>query len=386
MFKIIYPSNDATLYEGKPTYNTGIDEILEVGKHLTVAVTSSHSLSRTLLKFDMADVNSALTKYTKTVNDCKFMLQLYTTHTKNLPASFTIDANVVGQDWTNGTGFFNSSTAIIDGCSWNQPGSGSISWISSSQNINMPTGSTLYVSGSGKGGSWLYESGSAASSGSATLYSQSFDDTNLNDTSVRPTDINIDVTDAIKLWISGSGGYTVPNYGFILKYSDADESNAGVAGDIRFFSRDTHTIYVPRLLMYFDKSSFETGSLDPIDSNSFSVYTELKKSYKDEEVTKIRLYGRDKYPQKSPTNTFPLQTIKYIPSSSLYSVIDAATDEVIIPYETEYTKVSCDSTSNFIYLDMTGLMPERYYRLEFKIVNGFLDEYINDKLFFKVTR
>ena len=138
--------------------------------------------------------------------------------------------------------------------------------------------------------------------------------------------------------------------------------------------------------MYFDKSSFETGSLDPIDSNSFSVYTELKKSYKDEEVTKIRLYGRDKYPQKSPTNTFPLQTIKYIPSSSLYSVIDAATDEVIIPYETEYTKVSCDSTSNFIYLDMTGLMPERYYRLEFKIVNGFLDEYINDKLFFKVTR
>ena len=151
MFKIIYPSNDATLYEGKPTYNTGIDEILEVGKHLTVAVTSSHSLSRTLLKFDMADVNSALTKYTKTVNDCKFMLQLYTTHTKNLPASFTVDANVVGQDWTNGTGFFNSSTAIIDGCSWNQPGSGSISWISSSQNINMPTGSTLYVSGSGKG-------------------------------------------------------------------------------------------------------------------------------------------------------------------------------------------------------------------------------------------
>ena len=52
MFKIIYPSNDATLYEGKPTYNTGIDEILEVGKHLTVAVTSSHSLSRTLLKFE----------------------------------------------------------------------------------------------------------------------------------------------------------------------------------------------------------------------------------------------------------------------------------------------------------------------------------------------
>ena len=51
MFKIIYPSADSTLYEAKPTYNTGIDEILEVGKHLTVAVTSSYSLSRSLIKF-----------------------------------------------------------------------------------------------------------------------------------------------------------------------------------------------------------------------------------------------------------------------------------------------------------------------------------------------
>lgn len=386
MFKIIYPSADSTLYEAKPTYNTGIDEILEVGKHLTVAVTSSYSLSRSLIKFDMSDVSAALTKYDKTVNDCKFMLQLYTTHAKNLPSSFTIDVNVVGQDWTNGTGYLNVDTAIIDGCSWNQPKSGSYSWISSSQDTNMPVGSTLYISGSGKGGSWLYESGSANQSGSVTLYSQSFDDSNLNDTSVRPTDINIDVTNAVKLWISGSGGYTVPNYGFILKYSDDNESDAAVGGYVRFFSRDTHTIYVPRLLMYFDKSSFSTGSLDPIDSNSFAVYTKLKKSYKDEEVTKIRLYGRDKYPQKSPTNTFPMQTIKYIPSSSLYSVLDAATDEVIVPYDSTYTKVSCDSTSNFIYLDMSGLMPERYYKLEFKIVDGFLEEYIDDKLFFKVTR
>ena len=30
MFKIIYPSADATLYESLSTYNTGLDEILEV--------------------------------------------------------------------------------------------------------------------------------------------------------------------------------------------------------------------------------------------------------------------------------------------------------------------------------------------------------------------
>jgi hypothetical protein len=35
---------------------------------------------------------------------------------------------------------------------------------------------------------------------------------------------------------------------------------------------------------------------------------------------------------------------------------------------------------------MTGLMPERYYRLEFKVVDGFIEEFIEDDFFFKVVR
>ncbi len=42
----------------------------------------------------------------------------------------------------------------------------------------------------------------------------------------------------------------------------------------------SNTIYVPRILMYFDKSSFSTGSLSSIDLDSYAVYTRLKKSYK----------------------------------------------------------------------------------------------------------
>ena len=34
MFRIFYANKDATLYEALPTYNTGLDEILEVGKRL----------------------------------------------------------------------------------------------------------------------------------------------------------------------------------------------------------------------------------------------------------------------------------------------------------------------------------------------------------------
>jgi hypothetical protein len=45
----------------------------------------------------MTDVSAALSKYSININDCKFILQLYTTHAKNLPSEYTIDANVVGQ-------------------------------------------------------------------------------------------------------------------------------------------------------------------------------------------------------------------------------------------------------------------------------------------------
>ena len=75
-----------------------------------------------------------------------------------------------------------------------------------------------------------------------------------------------------------------------------------------------------------------------------------------------------------------------MPSTTTYAVFDAQTDEAIIPYDDIYNKVSCDSTSNYIYLDMNGFMPERYYRLELKIKEGFTEQYINDEIYFKVVR
>ena len=34
MFRIFYAESDATLYEHKPDSNTGLDEILEIGKRI----------------------------------------------------------------------------------------------------------------------------------------------------------------------------------------------------------------------------------------------------------------------------------------------------------------------------------------------------------------
>jgi hypothetical protein len=372
MFKIFYAQKDATLYQSNPTYNTGIDEILEIGKRLD---TDGETLlkSRSVIKFDMAEISASLSKYSKTVNDCKFVLQLYTSHAKNLPSDYSVYAKLVGQDWINGTGF--ESGVTTDGVCWNYPISGS-SWYSSSQNIQIGS-STLYVSGSGAGASFMYQSASGGSS-SGLVTSESF--------SYRPTDINMDVTNAVKVWLSGSGGASIPNYGFLLQFADSDETNNAVAGYVRFFSRETHTIYVPRIVMYWDNRTFTTGSLTSVNTDSYVTYTSVKPTYKDTEIAKIRIYGRDRFPQKSPTNLFPVQTVKYLPQTTYYTVLDAATDETIIPYDDIYTKISCDSTSNFIYLDLNGFMPERYYRLELKVVNGIEEQYITDQIYFKVVR
>jgi len=385
MFRIFYAEKDATLYESLPDYNTGLDEILEIGKRLGTDG-STLQKSRSVVKFDMSEIQSALSKYSVDLNDCKFLLQLYTTTAKNLPAEYTITANVLAQDWINGTGFQESNPVIGNGITWNYPITGSM-WISSSQQIQVNS-SSLYISGSGKGGSWLYQSGSGVFNQS--FFNQSFFSQpglgNSEDFSYRPTDLNIDVTDAVKLWISGSGGHSIDNNGFLLRFSDSDELNDLITGYIRFFSRETHTIYVPKLTMYWDNSTFTTGSLTSVDLESYSAYTGVKPQYKDTEIAKIRLFCRDKFPRKSPTNLAPYQTVKYLPATTYYTVLDAATDEVIIPYDNIYNKVSCDSTSNFIYIDMNGFMPERYYRLEFKIVDGFTEQYITDSIYFKVVR
>jgi hypothetical protein len=391
MFKIFYTESDTTLYQGAPSSNTGLDEILEIGKRYGTDGSTLYE-SRPLVKFNMPEITSALSKYSVNLSDCKFMLQLYTTDAKNLPSEYTITANVVAQPWNNGTGYFSPTNIVSNGATWTDNVSGSM-WISSSQNIQYKSSSFRIAGSEGGGGSWVY-----LASGSYFNYAI-FDQNYFNVQSVidpvqvstmpysNATDINLDITDAVNLWISGSNvGDVIDNNGLLLRFSDADVADSNVNGYIRYFSRDTHTIYVPRLIMYWDNSTFTTGSLTRLNTDSYIVYTDIKPQYKDTEVVKIRVYARDKYPRKSPTNLSPYQTVKYLPTSSYYTVLDAATDEVIIPYDDIYNKISCDSTSNFIYIDMSGFMPERYYRLEFKLIDGITEQYITDSVHFKVIR
>ena len=62
------------------------------------------------------------------------------------------------------------------------------------------------------------------------------------------------------------------------------------------------------------------------------------------------------------------------------------TDDFVVPYDTSYTKISCDSSGSFFDIRTDGLQPNRYFRLLIKTErNGLIDIY-DDGFFFKIKK
>jgi hypothetical protein len=63
------------------------------------------------------------------------------------------------------------------------------------------------------------------------------------------------------------------------------------------------------------------------------------------------------------------------------------TEEIVVDYDTTYTKISCDPSGSYFNVYMNGLEPERYYKLLFKSVLSNGETIVFDEnYYFKVTR
>ncbi len=229
----------------------------------------------------------------------------------------------------------------------------------------------------------ISEAGWSKNSGGATWYTSSINNTKYSQTfSKYNTNLNTDVTNYVTDMLSGSR----PNDGFLIKRESSEESNTLKYGSSKFFSNNTHTIYVPTLEVKWDDSSFATGSLSSLTADDITLYMKnLKTEYKELSTSKLRVVGRETYPQRSFTNTAPYNQIKYLPSTTYYQVRDVETNLVLIPFDTTYTKVSCDSTGNFFDFRFNTLQPERFYQFEFRVDRSGNKQYF-DGFIFKVVR
>jgi hypothetical protein len=266
-----------------------------------------------------------------------------------IPTNYSIYAYAVSQSWDMGIGtrFDEIST---EGVTWNKRNTNS-SWL--------PGSASLDSSGSynGKGGMWY--TGSYAT--------QSFN--------YESSDINMNVITPLTAWISGS----LPNNGFILKHDSSLENNTTDYGQLKFFSKETNTIYQPKLRIGWDDSSFSTGSLTELTADDIHVtFKRLKSIYKRGSKPTIRVFGREKYPLKTYTNEYSYTDVYFLPSTTYYQIKDAITHEVVVPFS-DYTKVSCDSNGNYFKLNLDSWEINRNYYIEIKTNRDGVIEYFIDK-------
>ena len=381
----IFPEKDSFIWSEQQTQNMGRDEILDISTYNDPDIVNSNlsfipSVTRALIKFPQSQIDPLLDEFINIANTSSnwdVLFNLYLANASNLPQTYTLQCNAISQSWEMGTGRLSDRPRTSDGVSWTYrlASSSAAAWQTSSFQTNV----TAYdngIPGQRGGGNWFIIPSS----------SQTFNYTS-------DKDIRFSVKPIIERWHSHSlhpGVYpeAFGNEGFIVRYTGSQEFNTSSIQQLSYFSMDTHTIYPPSLEIRWDDSSYITGSLPIVSASTYVISLGNNKGeYQQDTVQRFRVNVREKYPTRVFQTTSLYLSNKALPSSSYWSIKDLDTEEIVVDYDTSYTKVSCDSSGNYFDVYMNGLEPERYYKLLFKSVLSDGETIVSDNnYYFKVIR
>ena len=356
MHHFIFPSQDTWISSGSSTIdgesfrdqNFGRDQILEVKKeffnssfdHPTRALVQFSGDEFTELSKSLADGTISPLRGPAAASGTKVYLRLFEAEgNAEMTEEYTLAIQPISQSWTEGTGKFEDNPKNTNGCSWenrsNPIGGNALTWSNAGVDI-------LNISQS----------------------EQSF--------SNQSPDVDVDVTNMFRMWYNGQ----VENYGMLINFSGSQETDSETFGHLKFFSRNTHTIFSPRLEVRWDDSSFSTGSLNELTmsglADNFLYMKGLREEYKVGERVKFRVGARKRYIQKTFNTSVQTVTGSFITNTSgSYAIKDVATDEFVVPFEdstgTSYTKLSCDEKSNYFIQYLDGFYPDRVYKILLKL-------------------
>ena len=345
-------------------------------------------IKRSILKFDVTEISKSIAN--GSITSPKFFLNLKSVESKESPLDYTIYAFPISQSWDMGTGIY-AAGGSLDGVNWmykKSPSTSSYWYPNIDLDVNISGSDYLNYSSTASfirgGGTWYYSAPASCSNGSGFCSSTSASSYICTQSfSYSTSDIRMDISKICQAWICNS----IPNEGLILLTSEELNSNSN--SSLKFFSRETNTIYSPYIDVMWDDSSFVTASLNPITASlgvSISIKN-IKKEYKSGSKIKISVFSRELNPIKGFSDyQSNYSTPKYLPTSSFYSIKDNESEEVIIDFD-DYTKLSCDQYGNYFFLDTTCLAQERYYRILIKseFGDGSIQIFDNNSVF-KVTR
>jgi hypothetical protein len=138
----------------------------------------------------------------------------------------------------------------------------------------------------------------------------------------------------------------------------------------------------------WDDSTFNTGSSSTTElttTEALISITNNKEEYYPEEVAKFKINSIEKFPARTFLTSSGYTKNFYLPSgSSLYAIKDNKTNEYLIDFDSQFTKISADANSSFFNVYMNGLEPERYYTVLVQITIGNETKIFDDNLTFKV--
>lgn len=378
MYRIFYAEKDTTLYERFTEKNAGIDQILELTKNASGSrvdgkIRGETFNSRILIDFGSelnvlksAIDNGSIPPIGNSLNSASAYLSLKSSDASDLLQKYTLEAFPISQSWSNGQGYAHDLPQSTNGASWYYRDSADQAtyWATGSGVSNWFPGVTNNIGG----GVWI--------TGSTYHASESFDN--------QIPDIRMDVTDIVKHWVDGD----IPNYGFIVKRTNLDEKSGDSAGSIKFFGRESHTVFIPKLEITWDDSAITTDLSEITDELIIPYFKNIKSKYRTSEIARFRIGVRSEFPTRTYSTASFYLGDQILPVSSSYAVHDYETNEIIIPFTNNWalshTKISSDSNGNYIDLRMDAFLPERYYKILLKCERSN-DIRIFDEFYFKVV-
>ena len=374
----IFPEKDATLYTESGSMNTGLDQILEASTYMKAG---NAYVSRYLIKFSTTEINNIFANKIGANINYSICLKNYAAVVTGLNKDVELFVHPISGSWDMGTGHYLDSPIVTNGCSWiNQ--TTQKEWTTASFG-NFATGSDAHLLVEG-GGTWY--TGSDLGTGYVYVSSASF---NYSD----PIDLNINVTDIVKVWQTKSvGGDGFDNEGFIIKQSDSNEeiTDNDNSHIFKYFSIDTNTIYPPQLEFKWKDYTFSTGSSTITTLSNAESFINIYNNvgvYYSESIARFRVAAIPKFPDRQFITASNYTTNFYLPpNSSSYAIKDTETNEFVIDFDNEYTLISADATSSYFDIYMNGLEPERYYTILVKTKLDNTTKVFDEDIMFKVAK
>lgn len=347
MFQISKIYSDTTIYKNLPTLNAGADPQLELFKYRQGEIIPSQSFefdewpettySRILMK-----INTLL------LEEGEHFLVMHVSTLDNLTLTNQINMVIhpILDDWKAGSGNRNDIPYVQNGANWNTK-DGIDDW-------------------------------------SDPYYD---DDVEIAFEFNPDSDyVIVNISSIVNAWIDGD----YPNYGLVLKFTDAIEESDIDSLKIRLYGRETHSIYEPTIISYYADAAYVGDTFDPdlelpTAKLDFVLYN-IKSKYIQGTHISINVNVVNKYQHK----TYDTELVEggltdiLLPDTSYYQLIDTITGKVAVPMNATGTKILKSDDGYVINMSTENLLPNRYYTIQLIIIEDDKKHIIDNNYNFKI--